>query len=89
MGNPTYDLPESQKNMALAGGSANLYMVLDSDRQLIDGKLRPPQFSLIRTLRRIEVRLTPPGGERSGSALVFRPPPPPPAPVAYGIALAL
>ena len=54
VGNPTYDLPESQKNMALAGGSANLYMVLDSDRQLIDGKLRPPQFSLIRTLRRIE-----------------------------------
>jgi hypothetical protein len=41
-------------------------MVLDSDRQLIDGKLRPPQLSLIRTLRRLEVWLTPPGGERRG-----------------------
>jgi hypothetical protein len=70
-GKPHYDLPESQKNTALAGGSANLYMVLDSDRQLIDGKLRPPQLSLIRALRRFEVRLTPPGGERSGLRWFF------------------
>jgi hypothetical protein len=70
-GRPHYNLPESQKNTALAGGSANLYMVLDCDLQLIDGKLRQPQFGLIRTLRRLEVRLTPPGGDRSGLRWFF------------------
>ncbi len=65
-GKPHYTLPESHKNEALAGGSANLYMILDSDKRLVDGKLRPPQLSLVWALRRGEVWLTPPGGERSG-----------------------
>lgn len=70
-GRPHYDLPESQQNTNLAGGSANLYMVLDSDKQLVGGRLRRPQFTLLRTLRRAEVWLTPPGGERRGMRWFF------------------
>jgi len=65
-GKPHYTHPESVQNQALAGGSANLFMVLDSDKELRDGKLRAPRFTLLRTLRRIEVKFTPPGGERKG-----------------------
>ncbi len=65
-GKPHYTLPESQKNETLAGGSANLYMILDSDRRLVDGQFRPPKMSLVWALRWGEVWLTPPGGERAG-----------------------
>jgi hypothetical protein len=65
-GRPHYEQPESRDNEALAGGSANLYMVLDSDKQLISGKVCQPRWSWMRTLRRIETRLTPPDGNRSG-----------------------
>lgn len=65
-GRPHYEQPESRANEALAGGSANLYMVLDSDKQLINGKVRRPRWSLMRALRRIETGLTPADGNRSG-----------------------
>jgi hypothetical protein len=65
-GLPHYEQPESRQNEALAGGTANLYMVLDSDKQLIAGKVRPPRWSWMRALRRIEISLTPPDGSRSG-----------------------
>jgi len=58
-GKPHYDHAESRKNEALAGGSANLFMVLDSDKQLIDGRVRSPRWTLIRMLRWAEVSLTP------------------------------
>ena len=58
-GKPHYDQAESRQNEALAGGSGNLFMVLDSDKQLIDGRIRKPHTTLIRTLRWAEVRLTP------------------------------
>ena len=51
-GKPHYELPESLQNEALAGGSANLYMVLDSDRQLIHGRVRRPKFTWLRLIRR-------------------------------------
>ena len=65
-GKPHYTLDESRKNEAMAGGSANLYMVLDSQKQLRNGALRTPQPSLVRSLRRGEVWLTPPDGTRQG-----------------------
>lgn len=65
-GRPHYELPESQQNEALAGGAANLYMVLDSDKQLVKGQVRRPRLSWMRTLRYIETRLTPPDGQRQG-----------------------
>ncbi len=58
-GKPHYDHAESRKNEALAGGSGNLFMVLDSDKQLINGRVRSPRWTLIRMLRWAEVWLTP------------------------------
>lgn len=63
---PHYDLPESQQNEALAGGATNLFMVLDSDKQLVNGQLRAPQVTLPRLLRRTELIFTPPGTQREG-----------------------
>ncbi len=63
---PHYELDESLVNEALAGGSANLYMVLDSDKQLINGKIRQPRPTALRALRGVEVWLTPPDGTRQG-----------------------
>jgi hypothetical protein len=65
-GRPHYEHPESQVNQALAGGSANLYMVLDSDRQLVHGRVRRPRLTLLRALRQAEMWLTPPGSQRRG-----------------------
>lgn len=65
-GKPHYTQAESFENQALAGGSANLYMLLDCDRELRDGRLQRPRPTLMRTLRRAEVWLTPPDGRRQG-----------------------
>ncbi|MBN1537173.1 MAG: hypothetical protein JW908_10615 [Anaerolineales bacterium] len=65
-GQPHFNLEESQRNMALAGGSHTMYTVLDSDWQLIDGELRRPRPSLLRILRRAENWFTPKTGERQG-----------------------
>ena len=65
-GRPHYELPESHKNQALAGGLNHMYMILDSDKQLRDGKLRSPQITLIRSIRQAEVWLTPADGRRTG-----------------------
>jgi len=66
-GKPHYELPESRANEDLAGGAANLYMVLDSDKQLVRGHIRRPRMTFLRLLRRVEVWLTPAGGSRRGS----------------------
>jgi len=65
-GKPHYEQPESRQNEALAGGASNLYMVLDSDRQLRNGRVGAPGWTLMRFIRRAETWLTPPGGERRG-----------------------
>ncbi len=65
-GKPHYEQEESWANEAMAGGPANLYMVLDSDKQLVGGKVRPPKMTLMRTLRRAEIWFTPPDGTRRG-----------------------
>lgn len=65
-GKPHYMQPESHVNEQLAGGFANLYMILDSNKQLVDGVVRPPRWTRLRLLRRIETLLTPPDGRRQG-----------------------
>lgn len=65
-GKAHYELPESRVNEALAGGSANLYMVLDSDRQLVHGRVQHPRWTWLRSLRRVETWLTPADGSRKG-----------------------
>lgn len=59
-----YDLEESQLNANLAGGRANMYTVLDTNKVLVDGVIRPPGPSLPRLLRRAELLLM--NGERHG-----------------------
>ena len=44
-GRPHYDQHESQQNMEMAGGLANMYMVLDADWQLKDGRVRRPPLT--------------------------------------------
>jgi hypothetical protein len=65
-GKPHYNHPESFQNEALAGGATNLFMVLDADRQLVDGRIRSPKSSLARLVRRLELLFTPPGTRREG-----------------------
>jgi hypothetical protein len=65
-GRPHYELPESSKNQALGGGSAHMYMILDSTKELRNEKLRSPRPNLARLLRRGEVWLTPADGSRKG-----------------------
>ncbi len=57
-GQPHYNLDESQENIRLAGGAANLYTILDADRQMRNGKIGRPQPTLLRLLRQAEVSLT-------------------------------
>jgi hypothetical protein len=61
-----YEHNESQQNQLMAGGSANLYMVLDSDRQLTKGRIHRPRLTWMRLVRQAEVFFTPPDGVRSG-----------------------
>jgi hypothetical protein len=62
-GLPHYNLPESSENAALAGGVVNLFTILDTDKQLIDGKISPPRITPLRLLRWAEMYLTPQEGK--------------------------
>lgn len=65
-GKPHYDLEESQINMDLAGGLANMYTVLDSNFQWVNGQLRTPPLTMLRVVRRLERSLIPKNGELRG-----------------------
>lgn len=75
-GKPHYDQEESQVNMSMAGGLAHMYMVLDADQQLADGRLHPAPLTLMRLIRAVERRLMPKDGNlrgaRGGLARRFR-----------------
>ena len=58
-GKKHYTLPESKDNEKKGGGTRNMYMVLDTNRELRDGKVVLPHFSWMRFWRRIERWLTP------------------------------
>jgi hypothetical protein len=70
-GQAHYNLAESDKNRALAGGKTRMYIVLDATRTLQDGELRKPPLTIERTLRQIELAITPRQGERRGLRLFF------------------
>ena len=65
-GRPHYDHEESRKNMALAGGLAAMYMVLDATLELRNGELRRPAINRMRLVRAIERLLMPPDGRLRG-----------------------
>ena len=58
-GQKHYTLPESRINEQKGGGTRNMYLVLDTNRELREGKVVWPHFSWMRFWRRIERWLTP------------------------------
>jgi GT2 family glycosyltransferase len=57
-GKPHYQHPETNENIRLAGGQANIrYTILDSTHQLVDGKLTRPKMTSLRFTRKIELFL--------------------------------
>ena len=57
-GKPHYEHPETNENIRLAGGQANIrYTILDSTHQLAGGKLSRPKMTSQRLSRRLELFL--------------------------------
>lgn len=57
-GKPHYEHPDTNENIRLAGGQANIrYTILDSTHQLVDGKLIRPKMTSLRFTRKFELFL--------------------------------
>lgn len=57
-GRPHYDHPDTNENIRLAGGQANIrYTILDATHQLVDGRIRIPRMTLPRLMRKVELLL--------------------------------
>jgi hypothetical protein len=57
-GKPHYEHPDTNENIRLAGGQANIrYTILDATHQLRDGKLVRPKMTSARFTRRLELFL--------------------------------
>lgn len=55
---PHYDHPDSNENIRLAGGQANIrYTILDATHQLSNGKLVRPKMTSLRFMRKVELFL--------------------------------
>jgi hypothetical protein len=55
---PHYDHPDTNENIRLAGGDANIrYTILDATHQLINGKLARPKMTSLRFMRTFELFL--------------------------------
>ncbi|RPJ02418.1 MAG: hypothetical protein EHM39_01930, partial [Chloroflexi bacterium] len=50
-GQSHYNLEESDRNRLLAGGKSHMYILLDANKRLVEGRLRRPPRSLSRLLR--------------------------------------
>lgn len=53
-GRPHYRLPESERNVELAGGRRAIFTLLDATHQLVDGGLRPRRLNWADIVRRVE-----------------------------------
>src|SRR5258706_3264653 len=57
-GKPHYEHPDTNENIRLAGGQANVrYTILDATHQLVDGKLSRPKLTDLRFIRSLELFL--------------------------------
>ena len=55
---PHYDHPDTNENIRLAGGQANIrYTILDATHQLVDGKLIRPRLTSLSLTRKLEMFL--------------------------------
>jgi hypothetical protein len=55
---PPYDLPETKKNITIAGGMKAMYTILEANTILVDGDLKPAPISIPRLLHGIELQIT-------------------------------
>jgi len=55
---PPYDLPETKKNIQIAGGVKTMYTVLEANQILVDGSLKPAPLSIPKLLHKIELMVT-------------------------------
>jgi hypothetical protein len=53
-GKPPYGSEVAKRNLAKAGGRRCVYNILDTNKELIQGEIRPPKFHLARLLRKWE-----------------------------------
>jgi hypothetical protein len=53
-GKPHYGSEETLRNAALGGGMHNMYLLLDAQKELRDGRVRRPRPNLARLIRRLE-----------------------------------
>jgi len=58
--------PESIQNMNLAGGKSHIYLLLDIDKILVNGKIRKSPLTLPRLLRKLELLFMPRDHDPSG-----------------------
>ncbi len=65
-GKPPYHMAESERNRALAGGRKNLYLILDTNIRLANGRIAKAPFSMARLLRKVELSLYPQEGKLRG-----------------------
>ena len=57
-GKPHYEHPDTNENIRLAGGQANVrYTILDATHRLVDGKLARPKMTSLRLTRKFELFL--------------------------------
>jgi len=57
-GKPHYEHPDTNENIRLAGGEANIrYTILDATHQLVSGKLVRPKMTYLRFMRGVELFL--------------------------------
>lgn len=57
-GKPHYEHPDTNENIRLAGGEANIrYTVVDATQQLVNGKLVRPRITYLRFMRGVELFL--------------------------------
>jgi hypothetical protein len=57
-GLPPYDLEETKRNIALAGGMKHMYTMLEANKRLVNGKIRPARMSLPGFWHRLELLVT-------------------------------
>jgi hypothetical protein len=55
---PPYDLPETKKNIQIAGGVKTMYTILEANQILVDGDLKSAPQSMPRLLHKLELMVT-------------------------------
>jgi hypothetical protein len=57
-GEPPYDLPETKRNVMMAGGMKTMYTILEANKVLSDGRLTRNPVTVPRLLHRLELSIT-------------------------------